>query len=123
VLLGWLGLGWLLFAGLIALIRHRSGFLNAPLAPVFISILSLCIPIPLFMGQSFMALGDLTLASVLLALVTMLIPLGSMLTIRRTWLTRDKSSLERVHGMAAIFLLQWCVVLAVTSLLPLRLWS
>ena len=123
VALGLLGFAWLLLAGSVTLIRKRFGFLKHPLAPAFTSLLTLFIPIPFFMTQSFMAIGDLTLASALLALFTLLIPLGLILTIWRMHLIQRKSLLIWMHGISAVLLLQWCLVLLVAGLLPLRLWS
>lgn len=75
------------------------------------------------MSQSFMALGDLTLASGTLAAVTLLLPLGMALAILRMSKQLDKSRTTLLHGLAAFFVLQCCAVLATAGLLPLRLWS
>ena len=74
------------------------------------------------MNQSFMALGDFTLASVLLAAVTLLLPIGMVLTIIRVSKRRKESHVNLIHGFAAAFVLQWCSVLFVAGMLPLRLW-
>ena len=123
VILGLLGLAWLSIAGFFALLRYRFSMFKRPEAPAFVSILLLLIPIPFFLGQSFMALGDLTLASVLLAIVTLLLPLGMLLTLLRVKKSQIKSRALVLHGLAAIFALQWFIVLANPGLLPLRLWA
>jgi len=122
VILGLLGLAWLIIAGFFALLRYRFSMFKRPEAPAFVSILLLLIPIPFFLGQSFMALGDLTLASMLLAIVTLLLPLGMLLTLLRVRKSQIKSRALVLHGLAAIFALQWFIVLANAGLLPLRLW-
>ncbi|MEP4485561.1 MAG: serine hydrolase domain-containing protein [Halioglobus sp.] len=122
VALGLIGLGWLLGIGLYSLLRYRSKFLSRVEAPAVSALLLLLVPVPFFLDQSFMALGDKTVASVLLALVTLLLPLGLVLTLQRVYL-HYRTHLARLHGLAALFLLQWCVVLALAGLLPLRLWS
>jgi CubicO group peptidase (beta-lactamase class C family) len=123
VLLGLVGLAWLLLAGLIALLRYRSRIFQHPVSPAFVTISLLVVPIPFFMTQSFMALGDMTLASVLLASATLLLPLGMLLTIWRVRKSWRSSKLNLLHGLAAMFVLQWCAVLIAAGLLPLRLWA
>lgn len=122
VSLGLLGLIWLFLAGFIGLLRYRSNMIKRPEAPAFVTLLLLFIPIPFFLAQSFMALGDLTLASVLLAIVSLLLPVGMLLTLLPIMNLQSKSRVVVLHGLAAGFVLQWCVVLANAGLLPLRLW-
>ena len=122
VSLGLLGLIWLFIAGIIALLRYRTSMIKRPEAPAFVTVLLLFIPAPFFLAQSFMALGDLTLASVLLAIVSLLLPVGMLLTLLRIKNLQSKSRIDVLHGIAAGFVLQWCVVLANAGLLPLRLW-
>ena len=123
VLLGLAGLTWLFLAGLIALLRYRSKVLQHPVTPAFVAISLLVVPIPFFMTQSFMALGDLTLASALLASVTLLLPVGMFLTIMRASKTWKSSRPGLLNGLAAVFVLQWCTVLIAVGMLPLRLWA
>jgi CubicO group peptidase (beta-lactamase class C family) len=123
VLLGMLGLAWLLLAGIIAMIRHRSGMLRQAPTPAFVTMALLVVPIPFFMSQSFMALGDFTLASVLLATVSLLLPAGLVLTTILAWKARIETWANLLHAIAAIFALQWCAVLIAAGMLPLRLWA
>lgn len=123
VVLGALGLTWLVASGFISLIRHRAGMFWRPEAPAFVAFLLLLVPVPFFLTQHFMALGDLTLASASLAAVTFLLPVAMVLTTVRAWRMRERSRLALVHGLAAVFALQWFVVLAAAGLLPLRLWA
>ena len=121
--LGLAGLGWLLLIGIASLIRYRGKMVKRPEAPAFIAILLLFAPVPFFMTQSFMALGDPTFASGLLAAVTLLLPAGMLLTV---WLASKTWSVSRtdfVTATAAALVLQWCVVLAVAGMLPFRLWA
>jgi hypothetical protein len=123
VSLGLLGLTWLFVAGFIALLRYRASMIKRPEAPAFVTLLLLFLPAPFFLAQSFMALGDLTLASVLLAVVTLLLPVGMLLTLLRIKSLQSNSWPVVLHGLAAIFVLQWCAVLGNAGLLPLRLWT
>jgi hypothetical protein len=122
VSLGLLGLIWLFLAGFIALLRYRIKMIKRPEAPAFFSLLLLFIPAPFFLAQSFMALGDLTFASVLLAIVSLMLPVGMLLTLLRIKNLQSKSQVVVLYGLAAGFVLQWCVVLVNAGLLPLRLW-
>ncbi len=122
VVLGLCGLIWLLLAGIMSLLRYRTKIWHQTEAPAFIVIVLLVVPVPFFMTQSFMAIGDLTLASVLLAAVTLLLPIGMVLTITRASKKWKWSRVNLIHGLGAVFVLQWCAVLFVAGLLPLRLW-
>jgi CubicO group peptidase (beta-lactamase class C family) len=122
VLLGLGGLTWLVLAGMVSVVRYRMKILQRTVTPAFIAIILLFIPLPLFMTQSFMALGDFTLASVLLAAVTLLLPIGMIWTITRASKLWKNSHVNLIHGLAAALMLQWCVVLFVGGMLPLRLW-
>lgn len=121
--LGLLGLTWLFLAGFIALLRHRVNMIKRPEAPAFVALLLFFIPVPFFMNQSFMALGDLTLAGLLLALVSLLLPVGMVLTLLQVMKLQTRSLVVVTHGLAAVCVLQWCAVLASAGLLPLRLWA
>lgn len=122
VVLGVFGLIWLFLAGIIATIRHRSGMLRQVQAPAFVALALLLVPIPFFLRQSFMALGDFTLASALLAVVTLLLPVGLFLTMIFAWRGRTKTRINLLHSIAGVFALQWCVVLIAAGMLPLKLW-
>jgi hypothetical protein len=123
VLLGAAGFIWLFVAGIVSLVRDRLGAFRRAEAPAWIAILLLLVPVPLFTTQSFMALGDFTLASAALAAVTFLLPFGMALAIYRVAKQRDRTRTTLVHGQAAVFVLQCCAMLAIAGLLPLRLWS
>jgi len=123
VLLGLAGLIWILIAGSISLVRFRSKMINRPEAPAFVASALLFIPIPFFFTQSFMALGDFTLASALLAIVTLLLPIGMFVTIIRAKKMWQVSRITLLHGIAAAFVLQWCAVLLAEDMLPFRLWA
>lgn len=123
VLLGLAGLVWTLVMGSISLVRYRSDAFRRPEAPALIASALLFAPLPFFFTQSFMALGDFTVASALLAIVTVLLPIGMLSTIilaTRKWRV---SRMSLLHGLAAAFVLQWCAVLMATGMLPFRLWA
>ncbi len=121
--LGLLGFVWALSWGCVTLIRNRFRLFGAPEAPAFFAAAGLVLPVPLFAVQSFMALGDVTPASVTLATVTLLLPVGMAMTAVRSIRRWRSSRIQRVNAVAALSVLQWCAVLAVSGLLPLRLWA
>ena len=123
LLLGLAGLAWVFIAGIVSLARHRSAMFRQPLAPAFLASVLLFVPLPFFWSQSFMALGDLTAASVLLAIVTALLPVGMLLTILLVVPKWGTSRALMLHGIAAVLVLQWCAVLVANGLLPFRLWA
>jgi CubicO group peptidase (beta-lactamase class C family) len=133
---GVIGLGFVLIAGLLRFLRKDSLISrwrhNDPLLPPFSAVVFLLLPLPLFFGQSFLQLGELTLASAALALVSGLLPIAMLLGIWH-WLLRQaafrsgavkdrgKSSVPELLAMIAV--LQWSLVLVYWGLLPLRLWA
>lgn len=122
IISGLAGLLWILVAGSISLVRYRSEMFRRTEAPAYFASVLLFAPIPFFLTQSFMALGDFTLASFLLATATLLLPIGMLSTIilaRKRW---RMSRIELLHGAAAILVLQWCTILVATNMLPFRLW-
>jgi hypothetical protein len=121
--LGLAGIGWILISGSVLFFRYRLKMFQRPEAPAYVASTLLFAPIPLFFTQSFMALGDLTFASGLLATVTLLLPIGMLLTVvfaRNTWKT---GWIDLLYTAAAALVLQWCVVLIAAGMLPFRLWA
>lgn len=82
----------------------------------------LALPIPLFLLQSYTQIGDQTVASTALYGVTAALPLLMSWQVWRS--ARRKEGLA--HGwanlVAALLVLQWCVVLAGWDMLPFALW-
>lgn len=115
------GLVYLVLAGLIRTVRRRLRP-SDPLFVPFLAAVALVLPVPFFLGQSFLRLGDLTMASALLALVTAALPLAMVLGLWRR-VDRDMAGPGDVLEVTAeVAVLQWAVVLAYWGLLPLRLW-
>lgn len=116
---GLLGLGWLLLAGLwrVALgPRSLGGMVSIS------ALLALALPAPfLIWGQSFLALGDATVGSVLLAVVTGLLPVALLAAL---YLDRHHTGrLPWLDRFASVAALQWLTILAAAGLVPLRLWG
>ena len=124
--LGAAGLLYVLLAGGWRAARRtlaRGDHLFAPL----LSLLALLLPLPFFYFQSFLRLGDITVASVLLALATGALPLAVAFGLARCWRSRgtaaDVGTLAKWDWIALLAALQLLLVLAWWGLLPLRLWQ
>lgn len=121
LLLGALGLLWLFFRAVIGGIRDGLAVRKRAVFPALVGATMLLVPIPLFFLQSFMSLGDITPASLALALATGLLPVCIGLVLLRS--AREKpSGLRRVDQIAAAATLAWCCVLIYFQMIPLRLW-
>ncbi|HEX6571241.1 MAG TPA: serine hydrolase domain-containing protein, partial [Steroidobacteraceae bacterium] len=70
---GLLGLGYVFVVGAVRTLRRRMSPQDPMFIP-FIGVLAPAVPIPLFLGQSFLQLGDQTAASLALATVTAVLP-------------------------------------------------
>lgn len=119
---GLAGLAYLILFGIVRVLRRRLTSADPLLVP-FLAAVALLLPIPLFFGQSFLQLGDLTPASALLAFVTGMLPLAMIFGL---WRSFDQAATVRSmpwNRLAMLGVLQWCVVLAFWGLIPLRLWS
>ena len=81
------------------------------------------LPVPFFLGQSFLQLGDLTPASALLAVVTAMLPLAMLVGLVLYFCRRPAGAVAVLDGLAMLAVLQWAIVLATWSLLPLQLWA
>ncbi len=123
LLLGLAGILWVLLAGSSVWLFRRSAALGHAGIPAYLSLLCLLVPIPLFFSQSFMALGDLNAATVSLAGATLAVPVGMAITLLRYRKQARLSRVDVVWTVAAVCVLQWCVVLSVNGMLPFRLWA
>ena len=119
---GLLGLVWLLLVGLVRLARRGSARSQPAFAP-FVGIALLLVPLPLFYRQSFLQLGDFTLASGLLAVVTLLLPITMLIGLWLSFRRRPRSLWATLDAGAMLAVLQWTAVLAWWELMPLRLWA
>jgi hypothetical protein len=122
LILGVLGLSYLLVAGLVRLLTRRLR-VSQPVFFPSLSVFALLLTLPLFFRQSFLQFGDLTLASGALAAATTVLPLtmlaGLWLHLRR----RPAGRLALIDALAMLAVLQWTLVLGAWGLLPLRFGS
>lgn len=121
LLLGLFGIAYILVSGLIRASARRMQASDPVFIP-FLAVLALMLPVPLFFRQSFLALGDLTLASGSLAMVTAALPLAMVTGLWRFARRRRAGTVAALDAGAMLAILQWSIVLATWGLVPLRLW-
>lgn len=120
--LGLLGFLLLLIRG-VTLFSQRRLFKGCSLSKLpFLSIICLVVPIPFFFNQPFLALGDLTLASGLLAFVTLQLAISTFYAAIRAVFRKWRSDCAWIDLIGLVFLSQWLVVLIYWGLIPFRLW-
>jgi hypothetical protein len=87
-----------------------------------VAVCGLLLPLPFFYLQPFLQMGDLTVASALLAVVTGILPMAMIVGIV-VYFRREQQGVLCLFDVIACFaVLQWAVLLMVVNLLPLRLW-
>jgi hypothetical protein len=120
LVIGVLGTAYVLIVGAWRLLRRRPWRTDALRLP-WAGTAALLLPVPLFLRQPFLQFGDPTMASMLLAAVTALLPIAMLVGLHR--MRQSPRSRQRIiDGIALLAVLQWCAVLATWGLLPLRTW-
>ncbi|MBJ7310727.1 serine hydrolase domain-containing protein [Rugamonas sp. CCM 8940] len=119
---GLLGLAYILFSGALRLARRRLGR-SHPMLPALAGVLLLALPMPFFYLQSFLRLGELTLASGLLAAVTAALPLTLLAGLGLSVFRPGGRRAGVADVLALLAGLQLTVMLAAWGLLPFRLWA
>jgi CubicO group peptidase (beta-lactamase class C family) len=122
VVAGLTGLGWIVLTGLGRLLTGRLKIFEIVALPLT-AVCALLLPLPFFYLQSFLQLGDLTVASVLLALVTGFLPLAMVFGVARYFRTRPGDFFGRFDALACFAVFQWTLLLMAVGLLPVRLWN
>lgn len=117
---GMLGLLYVLVAGTWRALRRTPWSADALRLP-WLGVLALFVPVPLFLGQSFLRMADVTAASVALAGATMLLPVALVVGLARVAVRRHVGS-ARLDAIALLAALQWIAVLSAWGLMPLRTW-
>lgn len=116
---GMLGLAYIVVTPLLRMAMRRLSR-PAPLLLPFASALALLLPIPFFYQQSFLQMGELTVASGLLATVTAALPVAMLAGLS---MSRRRTTIVRMDVAAMLAVLQFSLVLACWGLLPMRLWA
>jgi CubicO group peptidase (beta-lactamase class C family) len=85
--------------------------------------LLLLVPVPFFLAQPFIRVGDLTPASAALYGVLALLPLSMVAQSAWVWINRRRVRWWPAHLAAALCVLQWCANLFSWGIFPMRLWT
>jgi CubicO group peptidase (beta-lactamase class C family) len=120
--LGGLGLVYLLISGIVQTIKFLKHIFSKPISGAFVGVLTLLIPIPFFLTQSFVALGDQNVASVLLFISTGILPVGLAISVIQFLKKGTPKRQDRMLLAAVLFSLQWLLVLFFWNLIPFKLW-
>ncbi len=120
--LGGAGLLWFLIWGVVTLIRFGKAGFTRPEGIALMGILSLLVPVPFYLTQSFMALGDMTAASISLCAASIILPLSMLVAHTKVVQIKGRSKIETGHGFATIAVVQASLILWYFDLLPLMLW-
>jgi CubicO group peptidase (beta-lactamase class C family) len=119
LILGILGIVIIIIRGFYFLIQKKL-FANKQMLTIpFVSVILLYLPIPFLLNQSFLTMGELTFANLMLAVVTGILPIAMIFGLIR--IRRNKPQLIDILGV--IFVLQWTIVLFFWNIIPFRLWS
>nr|WP_275442424.1 serine hydrolase [Pseudoalteromonas sp. OOF1S-7] len=121
LLLGLCGFVYILVTALFRLATQRfAGFRRLQWS--LMNLLVLAVPMALFLSQSFLAFGDITVASISLALVTMFLPISLLHSLWRCYQQGwgVKGSIR--DGIFLISAIQLCCVLAAWGHLPAIFW-
>jgi hypothetical protein len=116
-----------LYIGVVGLARvlGRRPWRDDALRASLIVIAALVLPALLMLRQSFLQMGDLTAGSILLAVVTAMLPIAlaaGLFRAVRTARTRRAGG-AIVDAAALVLALQGWVVLAAWGLMPIRMWA
>jgi len=117
--LGLLGICLIIAKGVYAIFKKQLFSSNQAIKFPFLSIVALVIPIPFLLSQPFLKLGELTLANILLAVFTGLLPLSMSVGLIKSY----KVGTSRIDQIGILATFQWLIVLMVWGLIPFRIWS
>jgi CubicO group peptidase (beta-lactamase class C family) len=120
--IGVIAILWILVYGAICLVKGQL-CLSSPLLLPFTATLFLFVPLPLFLTQSFLNIGEFTLASALLALATTILPFAMTYGLWRIFTHEKLSKMNLLNSLAMVAALQWSLILALWGVFPLLLWS
>jgi CubicO group peptidase (beta-lactamase class C family) len=116
--LGFLGLLYLVLKGSWSLFTGRTTA-NSAILPPWLCLMALALPAYLYSTQSFLRFGEVTAASLLLAVLSVLLPLSLCFS----WYYLARSDSRSVADLCAVTAsLQLCLVLVSQGVLPLIFW-
>ncbi|MEW6982511.1 serine hydrolase domain-containing protein [Colwelliaceae bacterium 6471] len=122
LILGLIGLLYLFIIGLMRMIK-RDKVAFGRIKWGFINLVLFCLPVGLFFNQGFLRFGDITAASISLAILTGLLPISLLISIWTSLKETLHGKLIKLDVAAIIMSLQLCVVLAVWGHIPTIFWQ
>ena len=121
-LLGVLSILYVLLSGVYRIFKNKKAIFQNPMIWVFLGILSLLIPVPFFLNQPFVAIGDKSIASILLMLSTIILPLGTVFSGIHFWKNNTPKIYKSFDVIALIFVFQFLCLLLYWGIIPFRIW-
>jgi CubicO group peptidase (beta-lactamase class C family) len=121
-ILGVLSMVYVLLSGVYKLFKYKKIIVQQPIIWASLGILSLLIPIPFFLTQSFVEIGDKSIASILLMLSTIVLPLGTIVSGVHFWKVTATQKLLKFDLIAVICVFQFLCLLIFWGLIPFRIW-
>ncbi|WP_105167225.1 serine hydrolase domain-containing protein [Pseudoalteromonas sp. T1lg23B] len=120
LVLGLLGAVYIFFYGGYVFVKRFSKLAQEPMAIAFTMYFAFLLPVPFFINQSFIHIGDINAASVLLALASVFAPF--VCVIASVQHVRQKRTNRLNLVMLAAFI-QWMLVMGYWGLIPMTLWN
>lgn len=113
---------YLLFSGIYQVFKFKNQFGEQPIFWMFLTIIILLSSIPFLLTQSFVQMGDKTIASALLFISTSMLPFGLLASFGHQLKIGMPKILNKIDFLAILFSLQWTIVLFFSGLIPFRIW-
>ncbi len=122
LIFGLIGLFYIFLVGLIRIIkRDKVSFVRIKWG--FINLLLFSLPIYLYVQQSFLQFGDITAASVLLAIFSGILPLTLLFSLWISVRENLQSKLTKLDVVAIMISVQFVLVLVAKGQLPIIFWQ
>jgi len=123
LVLGLLGLAYLLFSTIYQSIKFKRTFLNKPIFYVSFAFLAILASMPFLFTQPFISMGDKTIGNTLLYFGTILLPLLTIVSIIK-YIKFDKTKwVYKLDFLSLFFVLQFSTLLFFNDLIPFALWK
>ena len=121
-LLGVFSMLYILFLGVYKIFKYKETIFHNPIIWVFLGVISLLIPIPFFVNQSFVAIGDRNIASIFLMLSTIILPMGTIGSGLHFWKHGAKTTYQKLDLITLICVFQFLYLLFYWRIIPFRIW-
>ena len=120
--LGVLSMLYILLSGIYRIFKNKKAIFQNSMIWVFLGVVSLLIPIPFFLNQPFVTIGDKNIASILLMLSTIILPLGTVFSGIHFWKNNTLKIYNSFDVIALICVFQFLCLLLFWGVIPFRIW-